>query len=117
MASKPQLDMEQAKEAAQRVVGDVATVVHGALCYIGDRNSRTRYLHKLLRKWLPALPQVVEALNAGGIAADVGCGGGRAAIMIAQAFPKAHVVGYDLHAESIERARRNAQTAGVADRV
>jgi SAM-dependent methyltransferase len=229
MASKPQLDMEQAKEVAQRVVGDVATVVHGALCYIGDRlglfkamanagpltvdqlaakaglnaryvrewlgamaaaryveydpagatylftpeyaaaladedspffigsyfqmaqaavsiapkvaeafrsgkgvtqaeypvsffeaaerNSRTRYLHKLLRKWLPALPQVVEALNAGGIAADVGCGGGRAAIMIAQAFPNAHIVGYDLHAESIERARRNAQTAGVADRV
>src|SRR5579859_5897283 len=37
MASKPQLDMEKAKDVAQRVVGDVATVVHGALCYIGDR--------------------------------------------------------------------------------
>jgi 2-polyprenyl-3-methyl-5-hydroxy-6-metoxy-1,4-benzoquinol methylase len=82
-----------------------------------ERNSRTRYLHKLLRKWIPAMPQVVERLRAGGTAADVGCGGGRAAIMIAQAFPQAHLFGYDIHAESIERARRNAQAEGVADRV
>jgi SAM-dependent methyltransferase len=82
-----------------------------------ERNSRTRYLHKLFRKWIPAMPQVVERLDAGGIAADVGCGGGRAAIMIAQAFPKARLFGFDIHAESIERARRNAAAAGVADRV
>jgi 2-polyprenyl-3-methyl-5-hydroxy-6-metoxy-1,4-benzoquinol methylase len=82
-----------------------------------ERNSRTRYQHKLLRKWIPAMPQVAAALNAGGTAADVGCGGGRAAIMLAQAFPKAQVAGFDLHAESIERARRNATSAGVADRV
>jgi SAM-dependent methyltransferase len=82
-----------------------------------ERNSRTRYLHKLLRKWIPAMPQVVERLNAGGVAADVGCGGGRAAIMIAQAFPRAHLFGYDIHAESIERARGNAAAEGVADRV
>jgi SAM-dependent methyltransferase len=81
-----------------------------------ERNSRTRYEHKLLRKWIPAMPQVVAALEAGGLAADVGCGGGRAAIMIAQAFPKAHVVGFDIHAESIKRARRNAEVAGVGDR-
>lgn len=223
------LNLEKAKQVAQTVVGDVATVVHGALCYIGDklglfkammnagpltieqvatksklnqryvrewlgamaaahyveydarhetytltpeyaatladedspfyvasyfqmaqaavtvapkvaeafmngggvsqteyppsffeaaeRNSRTRYLHKLLRKWIPAMPQVVDILKAGGQAADVGCGGGRAAIMIAQAFPQARLVGYDVHAPSIERARRNAQEAGVADRV
>jgi len=224
-----ELDLEKAKQVAQIVVGDVGTVVHGALCYIGDRtglfkamagagpltveqlagksglsaryvrewlsamatahyveydvaantylltpeyaaaladedspffiggyfqmaqaavtvapkvaeafktgkgvtqseypvsffeaaerNSRTRYLHKLLRKWIPAMPQVVERLSAGGTAADVGCGGGRAAIMIAQAFPAARLFGYDIHAESIERARRNAEAEGVADRV
>ncbi len=53
-----------------------------------QRNSRTRYLHKLMRKWIPAMPQVVEVLSAGGIGADVGCGGGLAAIMLAQAYPK-----------------------------
>jgi SAM-dependent methyltransferase len=224
-----ELDLEKAKQVAQTVIGDVGTVVHGALCYIGDRtglfkamagagpltieqlttktglntryvrewlgamataryvehdaahntylltpeyaavladeespffiggyfqmaqaavtvapkvaeafktgkgvtqaeypvsffeaaerNSRTRYLHKLLRKWIPAMPQVVERLKSGGIAADVGCGGGRAAIMIAQAFPKARLFGYDIHTESIQRARRNAAAEGVADRV
>jgi SAM-dependent methyltransferase len=226
MAQK--LDPEKAKQVAQTVVGDVATVVHGALCYIGDRtglfkammntgplsspqlaakvglseryvrewlgamaaahyveynagadtylltpeyaaaladddspffvasyfqmaqaavtvapnvaeafrtgkgvtqaeypqsffeaaerNSRTRYLHKLLRKWIPAMPQVAAALEAGGCGADVGCGGGRAAIMLAKAYPNARLTGYDLHAESIERARRNAVTEGVAER-
>jgi 2-polyprenyl-3-methyl-5-hydroxy-6-metoxy-1,4-benzoquinol methylase len=82
-----------------------------------QRNSRTRYLHKLMRKWIPAVPQVIEVLSAGGLGADVGCGGGLAAIMIAEAYPKARMIGYDVHAESIERARRNAEEAGVADRV
>jgi SAM-dependent methyltransferase len=82
-----------------------------------ERNSNTRYKHKLLRKWIPAMPQVVEALGAGGAAADVGCGGGRAAIMIAQAFPRSRVVGFDIHPASIERARRNAEAAGLAGRV
>src|SRR5271155_2299987 len=31
------LDLEKAKNVAQSVIGDVATVLHGALCYIGDR--------------------------------------------------------------------------------
>lgn len=82
-----------------------------------ERNSLPRYKYKLVRKWIAAMPQVVERLNAGGMAADVGCGGGRAAILMAQAFPKARVCGFDLHPESIERARRNAQESGVADRV
>ncbi len=82
-----------------------------------ERNSGTRYRHKLLRKWLPAMPQAVEALEAGGLMADVGCGGGRAAIMIAEAFPKARVIGVDMHRESIERAREHPARAGVAERV
>jgi SAM-dependent methyltransferase len=229
MANSGSMDMEKAKKVAQDVVGDVATVMHGALCYIADRlglfkamkdagpitvaqlaektglstrylrewlgamvaaryleydssaetylltpeyaaaladeespfficsyfqmaqslmmvapevaeafktgkgvtqaqyppgmfqaaerNSRVRYKHKLLRKWIPAMPQVVAALQEGGLAADVGCGGGRAAIMIAQHFPRCRVWGFDIHAESLARARRNAEEAGVADRV
>ena len=31
------LDLEKAKHVAQTVIGDVATMLHGALCYIGDR--------------------------------------------------------------------------------
>jgi 2-polyprenyl-3-methyl-5-hydroxy-6-metoxy-1,4-benzoquinol methylase len=82
-----------------------------------ERNSATRYKHKLLRKWLPLMPQVVSALQAGGMMADIGCGGGRAAIMIAQAFASAQVVGLDVHRESIARARRLAGKSGLSDRV
>src|SRR5579875_1058792 len=81
-----------------------------------ERNSRVRYRHKLLSKWLAAVPGAMAALQAGGLAADVGCGGGHAAIMIARGFPKARVIGYDVHAPSLERARQNAAAAGVNDR-
>jgi 2-polyprenyl-3-methyl-5-hydroxy-6-metoxy-1,4-benzoquinol methylase len=82
-----------------------------------ERSSAPMYRHSLLRKWLPAMPQVVECLNNGGMALDVGCGSGRAVITIAKAFPEAHLHGYDAHPGSIERARTNATAAGVANRV
>lgn len=82
-----------------------------------ERNSQPRYTFKLVRRWLAAMPHVIERLNQGAMVADVGCGGGRAAILIAQAFPKSRVVGFDVHAESIERARRNAAEAKLAGRV
>ncbi len=73
--------------------------------------------NQLVQKWIPAMPQAKAALEAGGSALDVGCGSGRAAITMATAFPRAHVFGYDNHPLSIERARRNAQQAGVSERV
>jgi 2-polyprenyl-3-methyl-5-hydroxy-6-metoxy-1,4-benzoquinol methylase len=82
-----------------------------------ERGSAPMYKHSLIRKWMPAMPQVVEALNAGGSALDVGCGSGRAVIALAQSYPKAKLFGYDGHPGSIERARANAEAAGVANRV
>ena len=74
-----------------------------------ERNSLPRYQFKLARKWIPAMPQVVERLERGGVAADVGCGGGRAAILMAKAFPNSRIFGFDLHAESIERAAQRGR--------
>jgi 2-polyprenyl-3-methyl-5-hydroxy-6-metoxy-1,4-benzoquinol methylase len=82
-----------------------------------ERASAPGYQHKLVQVWLEAMPEVKRKLEAGGTAVDVGCGGGRAAITLAQAFPQATVHGYDQHAGSIERARANARQAGVAERV
>jgi SAM-dependent methyltransferase len=82
-----------------------------------ERASASMYKHRLARKWLPAMPQVVECLNAGGSALDVGCGSGRAAIAIAEAFPNARVFGFDVHPGSIERARANAKATGLERRV
>ncbi len=82
-----------------------------------ERGTAPWYKHQLVPTWIPALDGVQRKLEEGGSACDVGCGGGLAAITIAKAFPRTRVSGYDIHAGSIERARRNAEQAGVADRV
>jgi SAM-dependent methyltransferase len=82
-----------------------------------ERGTAPMYNHHLVAKWIPAMPQVVECLNGGGTALDVGCGSGRAVITLAVAFPKSRFFGYDAHPGSVERARANAKAAGVSDRV
>lgn len=82
-----------------------------------ERASAGMYRNQLIKKWLPTMPQVIETLSAGGSAADIGCGSGRAAIALATAFPKAKIFGFDVHPASIERARGNAKAAGVDDRI
>jgi 2-polyprenyl-3-methyl-5-hydroxy-6-metoxy-1,4-benzoquinol methylase len=82
-----------------------------------ERNSWTRYRHKLVGKWIAAMPDVVGRLERGAAVADVGCGGGRAAILIARAFPRTRVFGFDIHPGSVERARGNAAAAGLSERV
>jgi ubiquinone/menaquinone biosynthesis C-methylase UbiE len=82
-----------------------------------ERASASMYRHQLVRKWLPTMPQVVAKLSEGGSSLDVGCGSGRAAIAIANAFPNADVHGFDAHPGSLERARANARAAGLGDRI
>ena len=82
-----------------------------------ERLTAPWYKHHLVQTWIPAMPDVQEKLEAGGSACDVGCGSGRAPITIAKAFQEAEVHGYDVHAGSIQRARANAETEGVADKV
>lgn len=81
-----------------------------------ERLSTTWFEHELVEHWIPALPKA-GALRAGGSIADVGCGGGRALICLAKAFPSSRLVGYDAFPAAIERATRNAAAAGVGDRV
>ena len=56
-------------------------------------------------------------LAAGGRAADIGCGHGAAAILLARAYPQASVHGYDFHDRSIAIARQRAAQAGLAGRI
>jgi 2-polyprenyl-3-methyl-5-hydroxy-6-metoxy-1,4-benzoquinol methylase len=80
-----------------------------------ERFFRAGYNANLLSDWLPALDGVVEKLDAGGRAADVGCGHGVTTILMAQAFPNSEFVGIDYHDASIETARERAASAGVAN--
>lgn len=88
---------------------------HACLFHGTERFFRAGYNAHLLHEWLPALAGVVEKLEAGGKAADVGCGHGASTLLLAQAFPGSTFVGYDYHAPSIEVARERAAAAGIAN--
>ena len=91
---------------------------HDSCLFTGtERFFRPNYRAHLINEWIPALEGVEEKLKAGGRVADVGCGLGTSTILMAQAYPKSSLVGFDYHPESIELAREAARKAGVSDRV
>jgi SAM-dependent methyltransferase len=77
---------------------------------------RPGYVANLTSSWIPALDDVGGKLAAGGRVADVGCGHGASTVLLAQAYPKARILGSDYHQASIDIARKRAADAGVADR-
>jgi len=79
--------------------------------------NRPVYEARLIRHWLPAMPEVMARLRAGGRALDVGCGTGVVPITLAKAFPAATIAGIDLDARSIDIARGYARDAGLEDSV
>ncbi len=78
---------------------------------------RNAYRGQLVQHWLPALDGAVDRLDAGATVADVGCGHGHSAILMAQAFPRSRFHGFDVHEDSLTAARAHAREAGVDDRV
>ncbi len=79
--------------------------------------NRPVYEARLVKSWLPAMPEVMARLQAGGRALDVGCGTGVVPLTLAKAFPSATVAGLDLDAPSIDIARGYARDAGLDGRV
>jgi len=67
----------------------------------------------LIPRILPALDGVTAKLEAGGIAADVGCGGGLALAAMAEAFPNTQFHGYDPSAHAIARAQSKVDEMGL----
>jgi SAM-dependent methyltransferase len=66
---------------------------------------------------LAELPQLVDDLSHGGRVLDIHCGGGRWLIAMARRFLALELVGIELEADSVERARANVAAAGLADRI
>jgi 2-polyprenyl-3-methyl-5-hydroxy-6-metoxy-1,4-benzoquinol methylase len=79
------------------------------------RLFRPGYVNTLVQEWLPALDGMVDRLKAGARVADVGCGHGLSTILMAQAFPKSHFVGYDFHPASIAAATAHARAHAVTN--
>ena len=87
-------------------------VFHGC-----EKFFRPGYAANLVSSWIPALDGVQDKLRRGAKVADVGCGKGASSILMAKAFPKSQIFGFDYHEQSIEAARQAATREGVADRV
>ena len=79
------------------------------------RFFRPGYDNHLVQAWLPALNGVVAKLEQGGDIADVGCGHGISTMIMARAFPKSKVRGFDFHEKSIEEARRHAKEHNLSN--
>lgn len=78
---------------------------------------RPGYVNNICQAWLPALHGMTARLEAGAKVADVGCGVGHSTLLMAEAYPNSHFVGYDFHAPSIEQANAHAAEHGLSDRV
>lgn len=104
--------------AAMRGNGAMAWGDHHPCLFRGtERFFRPGYRAHLVAEWLPTLEGVVPRLEAGAKVADVGCGHGASAVIMAQAFPKSRFFGFDNHGPSIDTATQRAKEAGVSDRV
>jgi SAM-dependent methyltransferase len=82
-----------------------------------DRYYAAGYRAALVQDWIPSLEGVEAKLRRGAKVADVGCGYGSSTMILARAYPTSTFRGFDFHEPSIERARKSAADAGVADRV
>jgi 2-polyprenyl-3-methyl-5-hydroxy-6-metoxy-1,4-benzoquinol methylase len=84
-----------------------------------EQLNRPMFINELGSVWLPAIPELDTRLSADPPARvlDIACGAGWSSIALALAYPYVRVDGLDLDEASIARASKNADAAGVGDRV
>jgi 2-polyprenyl-3-methyl-5-hydroxy-6-metoxy-1,4-benzoquinol methylase len=69
----------------------------------------------LIDSILPLVPGLIEDLHAGINVLDVGCGRGRALILMARTFPNSNFTGYDFSEDAITEARAEAARNGLSN--
>jgi 2-polyprenyl-3-methyl-5-hydroxy-6-metoxy-1,4-benzoquinol methylase len=105
--------------AAYRNGGGVPYEDYGADVREGiEAINRPMFVNQLA-DWLTSIPEVDARLQAEPPArvADLACGSGWSSVAIARAYPDVIIDAIDIDAASIETARANVATAGLADRV
>jgi 2-polyprenyl-3-methyl-5-hydroxy-6-metoxy-1,4-benzoquinol methylase len=75
--------------------------------------SNQTVLSVLFTHILPLVPGMTELLDEGAALLDLGCGRGRALLMLAERFPNSTFQGYDLSADAIAYASAQAAERGL----
>lgn len=75
--------------------------------------SNQTVLSVLFTHILPLVPGAEARLEAGASLLDLGCGRGRALLMLAERFPKSSFSGYDLSTEAVSHASEQAAERGL----
>ena len=81
--------------------------------------NRPRFVNLLGPVWLRSIPEVDGRLRADPPArvADVACGTGWSSIAMAREYPAITIDGFDLDADAVDQATRNAAGEGLSSRV
>jgi SAM-dependent methyltransferase len=80
-----------------------------------DALGRHRYDNLLVSVYLGLAPGLLERLNEGISVADIGCGSGHVANLMAQAFPRSNFVGYDMSDNGIGVAASEAASMKLSN--
>ncbi|MBN2624550.1 MAG: methyltransferase domain-containing protein [Acidimicrobiales bacterium] len=80
-----------------------------------DETGRRRYDAQLVDAYLPLADGLVDTLEAGTRATDIGCGTGHCLNIMARRFPASTFVGYDLAADAIDGGRAEAAALGLTN--
>jgi 2-polyprenyl-3-methyl-5-hydroxy-6-metoxy-1,4-benzoquinol methylase len=78
-------------------------------------SSRTTLEATLLDRTLPLVPGLVQKLETGIDALDVGCGAGVAVRLMARRFPRSRFTGVDIARDAIAKASADVKDAGVTN--
>ncbi|MEX2394644.1 MAG: class I SAM-dependent methyltransferase [Actinomycetota bacterium] len=110
------MDFDKIKAAYQSPSGGLSWGDHDHRLFSGTEwFFRPGYRTFLPTMWIPALDGVVAKLEAGAKVADVGCGHGASAIVMAETWPNSNFYGFDFHGPSIDASKERAKEAGVAN--
>jgi SAM-dependent methyltransferase len=93
--------------------GGVPYSEFGRFQEVMSEDSGMSTLPALIDTILPLIPGGTAAFEAGIELLDVGCGAGRALILMAAAYPRSRFTGYDISAEGIARAQADAESRGL----
>ena len=107
--------LERLPEAFRTGVG-LAYDEHGPQCAEGIARGFEPWMRAhLIPTVLPALDGVLDKLRDGCSMADVGCGAGGLALLVAEEFPSTEATGYDISQHALDLARGRQQAAGLVN--